>query len=82
LRHQVSGAVATGASQNRGRFLPGFDLLADAMMRITSRIDLLVAAGAELALGNTDIRTGSPPMVVTTIPAVQLVAEAGLRVGF
>jgi hypothetical protein len=82
LRHQVSGAAATGASQNRSRFLPGFDLLAQAMMRITSRIDLVAAAGAELALGSTDIRTGSPPTAVATIPAFQLVAEAGLRVGF
>jgi hypothetical protein len=82
LRHQVSGTVVAGEDENRGRFLPGFDLLAQAALRISARIDLLAAGGGELALGNTEIRKGTPPMVVAAIPPFRLVAEVGLRVGF
>jgi hypothetical protein len=82
LRHQVSGVAAAGASESRGRFLPAFDLMAQTALRASARIDLLAAVGAEAALGQTDIRTGTPPAVVAKIPPFQLVAEVGLRVGF
>jgi len=82
LRHQVSGAAAAGPSESRGRFVPAFDLMAQTALRASARIDLLAAVGAEAALGDTDIRTGTPPAAVARIPAFQLVAELGLRVGF
>jgi len=82
LRHQVSGVAAAGPLESRGRFLPAFDLMAQTALRASARIDLLAAAGAEAALGQTDIRTGTPPAVVAKIPPFQLVAEVGLRVGF
>jgi hypothetical protein len=82
LRYQVSGVAAAGPSESRGRFLPAFDLMAQTALRVSARIDLLAAAGAEAALGQTDIRTGTPPAVVAKIPPFQLVAEVGLRVGF
>jgi hypothetical protein len=56
--------------------------MAQTALRASARIDLFAAAGAEAALGQTDIRTGTPPAVVAKIPPFQLVAEVGLRVGF
>jgi hypothetical protein len=82
MRHQVSGAAVAGQSQSQGRFLPAFDLMAQMALRAGGRVDLLAAAGAEAQPGGTDIRTGTPPVVAATIPAFQLVAEVGLRVGF
>ena len=82
LRHQVSGAVIPGQSEDRGRFLPGVDLLAQAAVRVSARVDLVAAAGGEAALGNTAVRSGETPVTVATIPALRLTAEMGLRVGF
>lgn len=82
LRQQVSGAAIPGETESQGRFVPGFDLLAQAALRAGARIEVVAAAGGAVALGNTEIRTGSPPTVAATLPAFQLVAEVGLRVGF
>jgi hypothetical protein len=82
LRHQVSGAVLAGQTENRGRLLPGFDLLAQALLRVGARIELLAAGGSEVAVGATEIRSGSTRVTVATIPALRLTGEIGVRVGF
>ena len=81
VHHQVSSTIA-GQSEAQGRFLPGADLLLAVAFRLTSRVELVAGVGAELAFGTTEIRTGSPPQTVATIPAWREVAEAGVRLGF
>jgi len=82
LRHQVSGAVIAGRTEDQGRFLPGFDLLAQVVLRVSARIDLLAAGGSEVAVGATEIRSGRTRVTVATIPALRLTGEIGVRVGF
>lgn len=83
MRHQVSGAAATGdPNESQGRFLPAFDLVAQMALRAGAQVELVAAAGAEAQPGGTDIRSGKPPVIALSIPDFQLVAEVGLRVGF
>ena len=81
LHHQVTATLA-GQSETQGRFMPGADLLLSVGFRLTSRVELVAGLGAEMAFGTTEIRTGSPPQTVATIPALREVAEVGLRLGF
>lgn len=81
LHHQVS-ATTSLQPETQGRFLPGGDLLGAVALRLTSRVEFVAGLGAEMAFGTTEIRTGSPPQTVATIPAWREIAEAGLRLGF
>ncbi len=81
LHHQVT-ATGAGQAESRGRFMPGADVLLSAGFRLTSRVEAIARLGAEMAFGTTDIRTGSPPQTVATIPALREIAEAGFRLGF
>jgi hypothetical protein len=82
LSHRVSGARVGGQAEEHARLVPGLDLLAQVALRVAARIDLMVAAGAEAALGKTEVRTGATLATVATIPPIRLTAELGLRVGF
>lgn len=81
LHHQVS-ATTSLQPETQGRFLSGADLLGAVALRLTSRVEFVAGLGAEMAFGTTEIRTGSPPQTVATIPAWREIAEAGLRLGF
>jgi hypothetical protein len=81
LHHQVTTTIS-GQQESAGRFVPGADLLLSAALRLTSRVEVVASLGAEMAFGTTEIRTGSPPQTVATIPSLREVAEAGFRLGF
>jgi hypothetical protein len=80
LHHQVTATIA-GQSETQGRFIPGADLMLSVGFRLTDRVELVAGLGAEMAFGTTEIRTGSPPQTVATIPGLREVAEAGFRLG-
>ena len=82
VRQQVRGSAMPGLDENRGRFLPAADLMAQLAVRAGHRVELLVAAGGEASLGTTTIRRGAPPAPVATLPALRVSAEIGVRVGF
>jgi hypothetical protein len=81
IHHQVT-ATSAGQQEAHGRLMPGADLLLSAGFRLTSRVELVAGLGAEIAFGTTEIRTGSPPETVATIPALREVTEVGFRLGF
>ncbi|HET6146238.1 MAG TPA: hypothetical protein VFH68_01805 [Polyangia bacterium] len=82
LRHDVRATVLPGRPEQRTRYLPAADLLAQLAVRVGRRFEILAAGGVEGALGRTDLRSGQTPVTVASIPALRLTAEAGLRVGF
>ncbi len=82
LSHRVNGSGVGGQPEEHARLVPGLDLLAQVALRVAARIDLMLAAGAEAALGKTEVRSGATLATVATIPPIRLTAELGLRVGF
>ena len=80
LIHDFSHRDASGDSMHRGRLLPGATFALDGTLRLAAGIDLLVAAGAEIAFGGTDVVVGT--RTVATVPPFRMVGEAGVRLHF
>jgi hypothetical protein len=66
------------APVRRGRVLPGGDLLAELALRLSGGASLTLAAGAITQAGTTEIFVHGAR--VAALPAVRVIAEAGLRV--
>jgi hypothetical protein len=79
LRHQVTGH-AMGLTETHTRTQPAAEIAGQLALRLSARIDLVFALGLELAFGSTDLRTGSTPAVVATIPLLRATSQLGLRV--
>ena len=89
LRHQVrtdgdDSATPARAAETLGRFLLGADLSLLGEAALAERLTLVLGAGVEAALGQTELRTvmGPEPITLATIPALRAIGRVGLRWGF
>ncbi|MES1164971.1 MAG: hypothetical protein ABUR63_04385 [Verrucomicrobiota bacterium] len=81
LRHQVTGH-AMGLTETHARVQPGAEIAGQVGLHLSARVDLVLALGLELAFGSTDLRTGTTPAVVATIPPLRAISQLGLRLDF
>jgi hypothetical protein len=82
IRHQVFATVAAGGTESYGRFVPAAELMPLLAWALSDGLEVLFGAGAEVAFGTTDIRRGPELEVVTRIPPVRVLGQAGLRFRF
>jgi len=76
MTHFVSG----GSNQSEARWLSGLDVLVDGSWRFASDVDAILGVGLEDVFAPTYVNLQGAR--VATLPALRVVAEAGLRLRF
>lgn len=77
-----STPAATTPAEAHGKILPAIDLFVRAAVRVGPALQLLLGAGVELALGQTDLRLGPERVVAVSLPPARGVADMSLRYFF
>ncbi|MET0592539.1 MAG: hypothetical protein ABW133_07565 [Polyangiaceae bacterium] len=80
LREQLTHFDSDDVAVTAMRWLPGGDLALEGSWFFSASAGLLAAFGAEFAFGQTDVTIHQ--QVVTTLPPVRLVFQAGVRAVF
>jgi hypothetical protein len=82
IRHQVFATSSAGGTESYGRFVPAAELIPLLAWAVSDGMEVMLGAGAEVAFGATEIRRGPQLEVVSRIPPLRAVGQAGLRFRF
>jgi hypothetical protein len=84
LYHAVSHDRAGGTTEWKGHALPGAAIQVESTWRLRRGLELVVAAGTEVAFGTIDVIIATAPQSAgtATIPALRALAEGGIRLRF